>query len=211
MCLPEICLRELEDTFGRRDTPHAWVDGNSGTDRPGDGFVDRLNTVMRVRPADEIDVEVDACVIGQTAEELLRESRREGADHLLTERGAENEKRAPRKVDGSSRECFVHRDVCGSESRDSRFVIQCFCERLSEADADILDGVVGIHLEIPTAHDLEVKLTVSGKGNQHVVEKSDPGFRLTFAGSIDVEIQSDVCFGCLPVNSSDVCEFVGCL
>ena len=48
-------------------------------------------------------------------------------------------------------------------------------QRLTEANADVLDGVMRIDVEVAAGLDVEVEQGVLGQQRQHVVEKADAG------------------------------------
>ena len=65
--------------------------------------------MMRVLPAQVVDVERHQCVIDEALEELVRQIDVERADHRAHERNVELKARPPREVDDHTRKRFVER------------------------------------------------------------------------------------------------------
>lgn len=80
------------------------------------------------------------------------------------------------------------------------FIAPGFGERLSESDADILDGVVLIDLEIAVGLDVEVDEAVTGKEGEHVVEEADACVDLRGPGAVQIEAEFDRGFGGLAAD-----------
>ena len=95
--------RGLEDTLCGRDVLDTRVRSDGRSDGSGRSFENRFNAVVCVRSPDQVDVQVDSCVVREASEELLGQCRREGSDHFLVEGGVDKQLRAPREVDGSTR------------------------------------------------------------------------------------------------------------
>ena len=56
--------------------------------------------------------------------------------------------RPPGHVDGGVRERLVHRDERVAEAADALLVAQRLAQRLAEHDRGVLDGVVGLDLDV---------------------------------------------------------------
>ena len=63
----------------------------------------------------------------------------------------------------------------GREAANPRLVAEGLAKRLTERDADILDGVVQVNLEVPDRVDGEVEAAVLPQLGEHVIEERDPG------------------------------------
>ncbi len=83
---------------------------------------------------------------------------------------------------------------------DARLVAQGFAERLAEADAHVLDGVMLIDVEIARGRDREIERGVLGQQGQHVVEEADAGGNAGLARAFEQQFQVDVGFGSLAVD-----------
>ena len=81
-----------------------------------------------------------------------------------------------------------------SEPGDSFLVTQSARNRLAEHNADVLDRVMRVYLEVPFRLDTEVHHAVACHLIEHVLEKRDTGVEPCFAASIEVEAELDLSF-----------------
>jgi hypothetical protein len=72
-------------------------------------------------------------------------------------------------------------------AHDPGTIAQCLIDGLTEANRNILGGVMIVDVQIPDCFDSYVKLTVFGEEGEHVIEEADPGIGLALTGSIDGE------------------------
>jgi hypothetical protein len=72
-----------------------------------------------------------------------------------------HEESPPAQVNRGRDECFVHRDRRVAVPPDARLVAERLLDRLPQADADILDRVVGV--------DVQVALRLHGEVDQAVL------------------------------------------
>ena len=142
---------------------------------------------MGVAAAERVEVEVEPAVVGQRPEEVLEQLRGHGAQLAGLERDAVMKIGPAREVDHAARERLVQRHVGVSEARDARLVAQRLQERLADHDADVLDGVVGIHVQVALRAHVEVEAAVGGEGGEHVVQEADAGLDRAAALSVEVE------------------------
>ncbi len=64
-------------------------------------------------------------------------------------------------------------------------------ESLSEREAAIFHGVMGVHRQIALANEIQIHRRVFGKQGQHVVEKGDARFDPGFPFPIKIKPQGD--------------------
>ena len=74
-------------------------------------------------------------------------------------------------------------------------------ERLPEANAHVLHGVVLVHLQVAAGGDGQVEGGVFGQQGQHVVEKADAGGDPRLADAVQQQFQFDVGFRRLAVDA----------
>jgi hypothetical protein len=87
-----------------------------------------------------------------------------------------------------------------AEPDDPLLFAERLLEGLAEGDPDVLDGVVGIHVQVALAPDVEVEAGVGGEGGQHVVEEADAGADPRAALTVEVQAQCDVRLAGLPLD-----------
>ena len=79
-------------------------------------------------------------------------------------------------------------------------------QRLAEHDADILDRVMRIDMQIALGLHIEVEQPMPGEGRQHMVEKSDPGVDRGFTRPIEVEVDENVGLGGFAAEVGSACH-----
>ena len=68
-------------------------------------------------------------------------------------------------------------------------------DRLAERDADVLDRVVGVDVQVACGLDLEVHQSVARDLVEHVVEERHAARELGDAGAVEVQLDLDPGFG----------------
>ena len=64
-----------------------------------------------------------------------------------------------------------------AEPADAALVAERLAQRLAEHDGDVLDGVVGVDVDVTGRRDVQVEQRVLGQAGEHVVVEPDPGAR----------------------------------
>ncbi len=116
--------------------------------RAGDGLEAGLGDVVAVGAVEEGDVEGEAGVHRDGGEELADELGVEGADLRAREIDLPDEERPAGEVERGADEGFVHRQQAGAVAADAGLVTERPGERPAERDADVLDGVVVVDMQI---------------------------------------------------------------
>ena len=104
----------------------------------------------------------------------------------------ELEPRAAGKIDHHARQRLVERHVGVAVAADALLVAERLGERLPERDADVLDGVVRVDLEVALGAHREVDHAVARDLVEHVVEERDAGGELRRAAAVEVERHEDL-------------------
>ena len=86
-----------------------------------------------------------------------------------------DEERPARQVEGHVDQRLVERHPVGGEAAHAGLVAERGAEHLAQGDADVLDGVVGVDLEVAVGPDGQVEAAVAAELAQHVVEERQPG------------------------------------
>ena len=103
------------------------------------------------------------------------------------------------KIGGGEDERFIHRQNAAPVAADAALAAKRFRKSLPECDADILYGVVIVHLRIALTGNGKVKAAVCGKKRQHVVQKPAAGIDLGFSRAFKRKRKADVRFCCCAV------------
>ena len=81
------------------------------------------------------------------------------------------------QVEGHLHERLVERVQAAGEAADAGLVAQRLAEHLADGDADVLDGVVAVDVEVARGLHVEVEAAVAAELVEHVVEEREPGGR----------------------------------
>jgi hypothetical protein len=95
--------------------------------------------------------------------------------------------RAPGEVEGDLHERLVERELPAGEATDAGFVAERFAERLTERDGDVLDGVVGVDVEVAHGLDGQVEATVAAELVEHVVVERDARRAVGLARAVEID------------------------
>lgn len=76
-----------------------------------------------------------------------------------------------------------------AKPRDPAFIAQGLCESLAERNADILDGVMSVHMQVTMATHFDVESAMLGERREHVIEEPDPA--IEFGATAAIEIDED--------------------
>jgi hypothetical protein len=189
----------LEGAFGAGDALDAWVALGGKLEGFGEGFEDGFEEVVWVGALDDVDVEGEAGVLGEGAEEFNDELCGEGAGVEVGEGeffgGAEDEEGAAADVEGEVDEGFVHGEVAEAVAVDAGVIAEGLVDGHAEDDADVFDGVVVVDVEIAVGVEVDVEEGVFGEESEHVVEKGDAGVDAAAAVAVEVEAEADAGFG----------------
>ena len=92
------------------------------------------------------------------------------------------------------------RGTTASPKRRTRLVAESLGEGLPEGDAGVLDGVVGVDLQIALGLHAQVEAGVPAQLGDHVVEERHPGVGPAVAAAVQVELHGDLDLGGAPLD-----------
>ncbi len=99
--------------------------------------------------------------------------------------------RAWGQVDRGARPRLVQRHGRVAEATHVRLVAEGLGERLAEGDAGVLDGVVGVDLQVPLGLHPQVEAGVLAELGEHVVQERHAGVGAAGARAVQVELDGD--------------------
>ena len=103
------------------------------------------------------------------------------------ERHVHVEARAAGEIDHHARQRLVERHVGVAVAAHALLVADRLGDRLAERDADVLDRVVAVDVQVALGLDLEVDQAVARDLVEHVVEERHAGGELRRAGAVEVD------------------------
>ena len=119
--------------------------------------------MVRVLAAQVVDVQGDEGVVGEALEELVRQLGVEAADHAGLERHVHGQARPAGEIDHHARQRLVERHVGVAVARQAALVADRLADRHAEGDADVLDGVVAVDVQVALGLDVEVDQCRGGR------------------------------------------------
>ena len=135
-------------------------------------------------------------VDGEGAEELMGQLGIIGADLVAGRWDIPLQKGAVAEINDHMGQGFLHGDEGGAITPNALLVADGLAEGLSEADADILHGMVPVHLEVAPGFYLKINKAVTCKEVEHVLEKRNTDGSGVIAGAVNVERDADLSFLC---------------
>jgi len=132
--------------------------------------------------------------VGEGAKELLEQLVIELSGDARRQRAGKSAQAAPGDVDGTRRACLIHRHHRVAVSNDSCPVAESAIESLADADADVLDGVMGPGLKVSARGDAHRQATMSRHQIEHVIHEADTRATLARAVTLERQVHLDVGF-----------------
>ena len=145
--------------------------------------------MVSVEAIERHDVHVDPRLTGQGVEEVADHVRLQLADHWLRELAILNVVGAAGTVDRDVSQRLVHRDGDIRRAPDSAMIPQRGPDCLSEADTNVLNGVVCVDAEVTLDLQRQVEQSMAGEEHQDVIERADAGVDISRAGAIDLKLE----------------------
>ena len=169
-----MVLGTLETALGRRHALHARVE----LDRHAQGAAECLECgfrlVVRVVALEIVDVQRDQRVIGEALEEFMHQIDVELADTRAHKVDFQRQSRTAREVDHHARQRFVERHIGVAVTAYAILGAERLDEGLAERDADVLDGVMRVDVQIAPGFDFEVERAMARDLIEHVIRPVIP-------------------------------------
>ena len=181
-----------EATLGRRNAGGARIDLHRHAQRAAEGLERRLRLMVGVVAPNGVDMQRHAGVIDQSLEELAHQVHIEVADRGAHERQRENQSRSPGQIDHHARQRLVERYVGMAVAANALLVADGSGQRLAERNADVLDRMVGVDVQVAGGRNLQIDHAVPGYLVEHVVEETDPGGDPRTAPAIEIELHPNL-------------------
>ncbi len=148
--------------------------------------------MVRVVAAQVVDVHRHQRVVREALEEFVNEVDVERADERAHERHVEFEPRTAGEIEDDARQRFVERHVRVAVAADAALVAERLSHGLAERDADVLDRVVRVDVQIALGRDGEVEHAMATHLVEHVIEKRNAGRKLRVAAAVDHDADLDL-------------------
>ena len=169
--------------------------------RPAHALEDRLQDVVGVLPRQLADVDGGGAAAHEGQPEFLGQLRVE-VPHLRRRQLHRPAQVVPAgEVAGAQDQGLVHGQQELAVAGDAPLVPQGLGEGPAQADADVLHGVMVVHLGVPVAGDSQVKVAVAGEQGQHMVQEAAAGGDLGFSGAVQAQSQLNLGLFCVTLDA----------
>ena len=148
--------------------------------------------MVGILAAQVVDVQRHAGVIDQAVEELGHQVDVELADHRPREIAIEFEPGPAGQIDDDPRQCLVERYVAVTVTGQALLVAPGLGQRLAERDADVLDGVMRVDMQVALGVNVEVDQPVPCNLVEHVVEEGNTGGELALTGAVEIQTHGNL-------------------
>ena len=186
----------------------AWVGFGSHAQRPAECLEQRFRLMVGVFAAQVVDVQADCGVIGQPLEKLVDQVDVELADHRPDEIDIENQAGASRQIHHHARQRFIQWHIGMAIAAQPLLVADRPGDRLSQSDADVFNGVMGVDMQIALGFDFKIQHAMPRDLVQHVIEEADARSQPGPAGTVEIEFDPNLRLECLasdfPLPHGDV-------
>ena len=145
-------------------------------------------------------VQVHHTVHGKGQEEFSGHFRFKGADPLHRDFHIVHEIGPSGKVQHNAGQCLIHGAEEGAVAADALLISQRFEEHGAQGNAQVFNGVMVVHFQVPLAGEGNIHAAVTGKEVHHVVEETDTRGSLKAPFSIDDKGNGNVCLPCFSMN-----------
>ena len=134
----------------------------------GETLEDGFNDVVRFATVFKLDVQIAPTLVGEGLEEFLHEADVEIADHVVADLYIVDQAGTVAEIYHHTGESLVHGQQEKTIALDTKLVTHRLLYSLPEYNADILDGVVVVDVDIPLSLDVKIKQAMSGTGTRSI-------------------------------------------
>ena len=103
----------------------------------------------------------------------------------------EHEERSAGDVDRDAGQRLVHRQQAVGPAGDAALVAERLAQGLAERDADVLDGVVIVDVQVALGANVHVDQRMARQLIQHMVEETNAGREFRCARAVEVDFDLD--------------------
>ena len=122
------------------------------------------------------------------------------ADLGRGELGLEDEIRPPAQIDRAGGQRLVHGQREVAVAADAGPIAQGLAHGRPQADADVLDRVMLIDVQVALGLDHQIDGRMPGQEREHVVEEADARGDLRAAAAVEIDFEADIGFRRLPLD-----------
>src|SRR5690606_11459388 len=133
----------------------ARIDFNRHAQRAAEGLEDRLDLVVRVDPAQVVDVQGHQRVVHEALEKFIEQVHIEATHRSASERDVVFQTGTSGEVDDNPRQRLVQGDIGVAVAADT-LAVQRLVHRHAQCDANIFNGVVCVNVQVTVGLDIQI-------------------------------------------------------
>jgi hypothetical protein len=158
--------------------------------------------VVIVSAGQQPGMQVQPAFVSDALKKMGDKRRAHLANALGAESAVEDKVTATAKIHRYQGQSFVHGHNGVAHAGDAPAVAQRLGQGPAQNNADILNGVVLVNVQVACSPHLQIKASVPGQGMQHMIQKADAGIDLCLAGAVQIEDYFYISFARFAFNGS---------
>lgn len=170
---------------------------------------------MVVRTVEIFDMQRNACAGRKAVKPVLDQLGVPFAKPRHRQRDFPHKIGPPRNIERATRQRLVHWRISRTIARNPALIVQCLQHRLANRDSGVFGGVMLVDMQVADRFHLQIDQRVPRQLFEHMVEKTDAGRHLIYAGTVKIDFDINRRFVGLAADSpgahgrrySHVCAF----
>ena len=192
----------LQRPLGGQNAVDPRISARRGVQRLGKRLEHGLQLMVVILPVEHLQMQIHHGAVRYGVEKLPRHLGVHAAAALACKAGVVHKVGPPAQIDGAECQRLIHRQHAAAVPHQPGLVAQRFFYGRAQRNADVLNCVVAVYVQVAAAGDAYIKQAVAGEAVQHVVKKADARVQVGPAGAVQVNRQRDLC---LPRIAGDRC------
>ena len=158
--------------------------------------------MVRILATQIIDMKCHQGMVNHALEKFPDQVDIKGANRRPRKLNAKNQPRTTGKINDNTRQGLIKRHIGMAVAAQPFFVAQRFAQRLTEGNADILDRMMRIDMQITFGLNLKINQPMASHLLKHVIKKRNPRREPALTGPIKVQANPDLGFKGVSANIS---------
>ena len=196
----------LQHPLGGQNAVDPRISARRGVQRLGKRLEHGLQLMVVILPVQHLQMQIHHGAVRYGVEKLPRHLGVHAAAALACKAGVVHKVGPPAQIDGAECQRLIHRQHAAAVPHQPGLVAQRFFYGRAQRNADVLNGVMAVYVQVAAAGDAYIKQAVAGKAVQHVVKKADARVQVGPAGAVQVNRQRDLCLPCIAGDRRGACH-----
>ena len=196
----------LQRPLGGQNAVDPRISARRGVQRLGKRLEHGLQLMVVILPVEHLQMQIHHGAVRYGVEKLPRHLGVHAAAALACKAGVVHKVGPPAQIDGAECQRLIHRQHAAAVPHQPGLVAQRFFYGRAQRNADVLNCVVAVYVQVAAAGDAYIKQAVAGEAVQHVVKKADARVQVGPAGAVQVNRQRDLCLPRIAGDRRDACH-----